>query len=70
MKVIIGGLLQRTELAWQISFGGKNGELKVSGSVICFPVLSGLWVLRECLMEVQPGINYEVGRKFGREKSL
>lgn len=45
-------------------FEGEEEEVKTSSYLSCFLGQSGLWVLRDCLMELG------AGRKFWRKRSL
>lgn len=44
------------ELGMRLGIGGQEGEVKVCSWPSCFPVWRGLWLPRECLLELGAGI--------------
>lgn len=39
-----------------IGTGGEDGEVEIYNQPICFPIWSGFWVSRVCMLELQVGI--------------
>lgn len=56
LETAAGVVVQSWDDTVGIGPGGTDGEVEIYSQPICFPIWSGFWVSRGCMLELQVGI--------------